>query len=76
MNINNYFSNFKLPEYKDVTSKDVINDFKKVSESFPEMIEPNEIEKQQWLNELAVERFVNTIIEKIKTETSINYHEI
>lgn len=37
MIINNYFSNFKLPEYNDVTMQDVDAEFKELQNTFPEM---------------------------------------
>lgn len=76
MDINNYFSNFKLPEYKEVTEKDVDQEFKKLAKEFPEMKEPEGLEKTQWLREIAVERFVNAIIEKIHLETNINFDKL
>jgi len=76
MYINNYFSNFKLPEYKEVTENDVDQEFKKLSKEFTEMQKPEGKEKAQWLREIAVERFVNSIIDKIHSDTNINFHDL
>jgi len=40
------------------------------------MQKPEGSEKTQWLNEIAVERFVNSIIDKIHSDTNINFHEL
>ncbi len=76
MDINKYLSNFKLPEYKEVTESDIDKEYSKLAISFPEMEKPEGSEKTQWLKEIAVERFVNSIIDKISSDTNINFHEL
>lgn len=76
MDINKYLSNFKLPEYKEVTESDIDKEYSKLALSFPEMQKPQGEEKMQWLKEIAVERFVNSIIDKISSDTNINFHEL
>lgn len=76
MDINNYFSNFKTPDFVKVTDRDVEIEFEKYNREFPEMEPLTETEKDIWKKEIAIERFVNSIITKIHQETGINYNEI
>lgn len=76
MDINEKLRNFELPEYKDVKNIDVLIDAQKMKACHPELKMPKGEQLEIWKMDLAVERFINSIINKVEIETGINYHNI
>ena len=76
MDINEVLKNFQLPEYVPVGYYDVFADIQKTIFFHPEMEVPKGEQFNVWKNDLAVERFINSIIKKVELETGINYNNI
>ena len=76
MDINTYLHAFTLPAYVPATMQDVDEEYEDLHKSFPEIKRPPKHEREKWRDNIAVNRFIDRILDKIVKDTGFNINEL
>ena len=76
MDINTYLHKFTLPDYVPATMQDVDEEYEDLHKSFPEFKRPPKNELEKWRDNIAVNRFIDRILDKIVKYTGFNINEL